>query len=216
VTGREGYLWGMLQRVRSSLSRPPRTAPRPADGSLREAAVAAVLHGTDRGGPQLLFIERATVPGDPWSGHLAFPGGRREAQDPTLLDTAVRETWEELGLDLSDAEHLGALDEVGPVRRSKPLVVCPHVFYLRRLPELRPNREVAAVHQLSLTRLLANQGRGPMPFEWQGQALELARVEVPTTEVRLWGMTLRMVDDLLHRLDGAGTGLARVGGSSPF
>ena len=179
-----------------------------------EAAVAAVLFG--EADPQLLFIERATVQGDPWSGHVAFPGGRREDQDASLLDTAVRETWEELGLDLSHAEHLGALDEVGPVSRRKPLVVRPHVFHLDRLPELRPNHEVAAVHQLSLARLLANEGRGPMPFEWNGQAMELARVEMPTSDVRLWGMTLRIVDDLLHRLDGFGTGLERVGGASPF
>ena len=74
--------------------------------------------------------------------------------------------------------------------------------------------EVAAVHRLSLAHLLANEGRGPMPFEWNGQAMKLARVDFD--DVRLWGMTLRIVDDLLHRLDGSGTGLARVGGSSPF
>jgi 8-oxo-dGTP pyrophosphatase MutT (NUDIX family) len=204
----------MLPRVRQALARPPKRTPRSADEATQEAAVAAVFYGLDPRDPQLLFIQRATVEGDPWSGHVAFPGGRREDEDATLLDTAVRETWEELGLDLSPADYLGVLDEIGPVSRRKPLVVQPHVFHLPELPSLTPNREVAAVHRLSLAELLANEGRGPMPFEWDGQAMELARVDF--SDVRLWGMTLRIVDDLLHRLDGSGTGLTRIGGTSPF
>ncbi len=204
----------MLPRVRQALSQPPQLTPRAKDGRTREAAVAAVLYGPDPAHLDLLFIRRADVDGDPWSGHVAFPGGRREDHDASLLDTAIRETQEELGLDLTGADHLGSLDEIGPVSQRKPLVVQPHVFHLPELPELRPNREVATVHRLSLAHLLANEGRGSMPFEWNGQAMKLARVDFD--DVRLWGMTLRIVDDLLHRLDGSGTGLARVGGSSPF
>ncbi len=204
----------MLPRVRDALARPPKRIPRSSGTPPPEAAVAAVLYGQDLTDLQLLFIQRATVEGDPWSGHVAFPGGRRERGDGTLLDTAIRETWEELGLDLSPADHLGMLDEIGPVSRSRPLVVQPHVFHLPDVPPLHPNREVAGVLRLSLVDLLANEGRGSMPFEWNGQSMELARVDV--SDQRLWGMTLRIVDDLLHRLDGAGTGLTRVGGNSPF
>lgn len=183
-----------LARAPAQLSRPPR----------EQAAVAAVLYGR---APDLLLIRRATVEGDPWSGHLAFPGGRREPDDADLEATARRETLEELGLDLSTAELLGVLDDVGPVSDRKPLMVRPYVFAMHDLPGLAPNREVAEVLHLPLPGLLANEGRGTMPYAWRGQPLTLPQVAVGSH--RLWGLTLRMVDDLLHRIDQGGIGLAR-------
>ena len=65
----------------------------------REAAVAAILRPGPQ--PEMLFILRASKDGDPWSGHMAFPGGHRESSDASLRATAERETWEEIGLDLT-------------------------------------------------------------------------------------------------------------------
>src|SRR6059036_755615 len=117
--------------VRSALaSRPP--APVSADVA-RRAAVALVL----RDGPsgiELLFIRRADHPEDPWSGQMAFPGGRSEPGDPDPRATAVRETEEEIGVDLArDAEYLGPLDEVRAAARLRPvdLAISPFVFRLR-------------------------------------------------------------------------------------
>ena len=75
------------------------------------AAVAVVLGPTSEG-LQLLFIERAQHPDDPWSGHIAFPGGRIEADDPSPRAAAERETLEEVGLDLSTAEYWGRVDDL--------------------------------------------------------------------------------------------------------
>ena len=75
------------------------------------AAVAVVLGPTPEG-LQLLFIERAQHPDDPWSGHIAFPGGRIEADDPSPRAAAERETLEEVGLDLSNAEYWGRVDDL--------------------------------------------------------------------------------------------------------
>jgi len=191
----------MYDKVRAALTRSSMPPELPV---ARQAAVAAILHGPDA---ELLFILRATVAGDPWSGHIAFPGGRRESHDASLHDTAVRETREELGIDLSSAELLGVLDDVGPVSRKKPLVVRPFVFHVPELPAPAPNREVADVLSAPLGDLLRGVDRGTMPFEWEGHAITLPRVDLAGH--RLWGMTLRMVDDLLHRVDGAGTGLSR-------
>ena len=97
-----------IDKLRQALSVPPTPLDLPAS---RRAAVAAIFT------PQLdlLFMERAKVEGDPWSGHIAFPGGHEEDQDDSSLHTAMRETHEELGLDLSGAEVLGSLDEVTTV-----------------------------------------------------------------------------------------------------
>ena len=86
--------------------------------SAGSAAVAMVL----REGPQgveALFIERARRDGDPWSGQMAFPGGRWETVDGSLRETAARETFEELSVDLSDSPYLGYLGEVTRRRASR-------------------------------------------------------------------------------------------------
>ena len=74
------------------------------------AAVAAVMREGDLG-VEMLFIERARKVGDPWSGQMAFPGGRTSRDDAHTLATAQRETSEELGLELRNANALGRLSD---------------------------------------------------------------------------------------------------------
>jgi 8-oxo-dGTP pyrophosphatase MutT (NUDIX family) len=190
-----------LDDVASALSRQPRRQPLADDG--RRAAVAAVVTAD----LDVLFIRRAEYAGDPWSGHVSFPGGRVEAGED-VLSAAIRETSEELSLDLGSATLLGELDEVATMGPLPRLVIRPYVFAVPSLPEVVPNEEVAAVHTLRLSQLLANAGRGSMRHPWRGTDIVLPRVDFDG--VRLWGLTLHMVDDLLDRIDGRGRGLARV------
>mgnify|MGYP006305808619 CR=1 FL=1 len=77
--------------------------PIPADKVPRRAAVAATMRFDEAGdGCELLFILRAKQEGDPWSGHMAFPGGRMEPDDADELAAARREAREEVALDLAD------------------------------------------------------------------------------------------------------------------
>lgn len=174
-----------------------------ADGEVTtpRAAVAAVF----RPGPDLLFIRRAEREGDPWSGHMAFPGGRSAPVDRDVVHTATRETLEEVGLDLeAEGTLLGQLDELATPTRSRrrsPLVVVPYVFSLARNPVLVPNYEVAEVHWFPLDRLLAGEGRGTLVYHYEGAELELPCVRLDGTTI--WGITLRMVDELLERLAGS-------------
>ncbi len=181
-------------------------------GDAREAAVAAIL-GPGRDGPDVWFIQRAVHPRDPWSGQVAFPGGRVEPADADGRAAALRETLEEIGVDLSRGESLGALDDLAAVRDGPRIVVHPYVFGLHEPQELRLNAvEVAAVFRAPLADLLGGVARSRFDFDWKGGRWTLPCVDLPGPQgvpVRLWGMTLRMVDGLLHRLDGRGIGLER-------
>ena len=96
-------------------------APKRADPTDRmEAAVAIVFAPGARGALELLFIKRASVDGDPWSGQMAFPGGRRDPGDDDLFATSVRETLEETGIDLPRDALLGELDDLAPMTPVRP------------------------------------------------------------------------------------------------
>src|SRR5215510_10047679 len=94
----------------------------------RSAAVAAVLRQGSRG-PEVLLIKRAEHERDPWSGHMALPGGRRSPEDVNLIATAFRETEEEIAVPLARVGHyLGALDEVAPASPTlPPIIIAPFV-----------------------------------------------------------------------------------------
>lgn len=193
-----------LQEIRARLAdRPHETVD--AGRVPRRAAVAAVLHEADRGA-EVLLIKRAEHPDDPWSGHMAFPGGRYEPEnDPTLLDTAVRETLEEVGLDLArGAELIGRLDEVEAVARGgRPigLVIAPYVFELRDAarPPLRPDpTEVAEAIWAPLGPLVSGAAATTFPFRHEG---EVHRFPAWDVEGRIvWGLTYRMLETLLSRV----------------
>jgi 8-oxo-dGTP pyrophosphatase MutT (NUDIX family) len=170
------------------------------------AAVAMILraapgHAGDEA-LELLFIRRAEHPKDPWSGQMAFPGGRAEPHDDGNLETtAVRETAEEIGIELGrSAERLGALDEVRAMARMRPLdlTIQPFVFRLREPLETRPSEEVTSVHWLPLDELLAPDARGLMDYEAQGTTLQFPCLRLHG--VVIWGLTLRMLTSLAERL----------------
>lgn len=136
------------------LARALRERPgRPVDDAehARRAAVALIhrVRGdadvSSEGEVELLLVKRATWAGDPWSGHVALPGGRRESGDSTMEETAIRETREETALDLRrSGVVLGSLDEVYPrTPVLPPLVITPFVAVVAGTPELRLSAELA-------------------------------------------------------------------------
>lgn len=168
---------------------------------VRRAAVALIIRAGKDGLPELLFIKRAEYPADPWSGQIAFPGGREEAGDPTLADTAIRETREETGIDLvSDATVIGTLDDLRPQTVKLPAVIVrPYVVLLNRFEPLLLSDEVALAFWVPLeafkdtpswrdTEVLARGVQlNARAFHHQGQVI--------------WGMTERILGQLLALLD---------------
>ncbi len=180
-------------------------AGRPAQGVeggavLQRAAVAMVLReGTP--GLELLFIRRAQHPNDPWSGQIAFPGGRREPGDTDLRATAVRETREELALDLEACgRFLGPLDEQRAMARLRPmnLAIAPFAFRLESAVELRLSDEVTSAHWVALTALLRPEAHSLLRYEQQDSPLEFPCLRVDGLVV--WGLTYRMFASLAERL----------------
>ncbi len=157
----------------------------------RPAAVTLVLLDGPQG-LEILLIKRAERGDDPWSGQIALPGGRYDAGDSDLEATAVRETREETGVDLSGAERLGALDDLYP-RTSvlPPVVVRPFVFALTRRADLVPSDEVQHAFWLPLGRLAEPGVRREVTLTLRDGRRTFPAYMVD--EELIWGMTERII-----------------------
>lgn len=158
------------------------------------AAVAMLLR--DGGaGLEVLFIRRAEHPRDPWSGHMAFPGGRQQTEDGSLLETAIRETREEVGLDLfAEADHIGQLDDLQAIARGKPqeTVIRPFVFEVHRESPLRADeKEVAEALWTPLVPLYRGEADTVRPYQWHGTQIDFPAYDVDGRVV--WGLTYQML-----------------------
>lgn len=172
-------------------------APDPTLDGIREAAVALVLRSRQE--LELLLIKRAQSEGDPWSGHMALPGGRRDAEDRSLLHTAVRETMEETGVVLgTDGRHLGRLSRLDPVsKKLPPLSVTPFVFGVPPDTEAEvASHEVESVFWVPLSTLRDPGTAGTYRYRSE----ELIRI-FPTFNVQgqvVWGLTYRVLEEFLE------------------
>ena len=160
------------------------------------AAVAVLLCDGDEG-LEVLFIHRAVREGDTWSGQIAFPGGRKEAEDPDLLATAIRETREEIGVELSQAERLAVLDDMYPrTPVLPPVVVRPFVFALPDPPTIPLSAEVQNVFWVSFPALVAPGARREVTLEIRGENRTFAAYVLGNRTI--WGMTERILTPLLE------------------
>jgi 8-oxo-dGTP pyrophosphatase MutT (NUDIX family) len=165
------------------------------DDARSEAAVALlVTPDPDR----LLLIRRAEREGDPWSGHLALPGGRRHASDGDLLDTAIRETAEETGIVLRREWCRAQLDDLAPRAPNLPaIIVRPFVFLVNRAIAPGVSSEVAHAAWLRMADLMAEGVYRESDVEVRGGLRTVAGYHLP--EGFLWGMTERILTPILER-----------------
>ena len=103
-------------------------------------------------------------------------------------------------MDLGPARYVGPIDELSsPVRKGRRrLVVSPHVWLLPAPVATQPNGEVARVYWFGVDRLIRGEGRGVMSWSWQGRDIPMPVVRLGDADI--WGITLRIVDDLVTRL----------------
>ncbi len=189
---------------------PPAESP---DEAIPQAAVSACLAPDSDGAATVLLIKRAEHPLDPWSGHVGLPGGRREASDRDHVTTARRETEEEVGIHLTDHQAIGVLPTLNAHRRGAPtgLRVHPVVFSLPGHDLTTLNHEVSDARWVSISCLAdpaygtthtAETPAGP-------RSLPAVRIEGESGPWVLWGLTYRILSDLLAYAD------LRIGGTSP-
>jgi len=149
---------------------------------------------------EVLLIRRAEHPGDPWSGQMAFPGGHYESHDRDMLATAIRETIEEVGLDLREHELIGALDEHAATIAGTftGLVIAPFVFALTSDVELQPNYEVASVVWAPLGQMARGELDARHELSRNGETMHFPAFGIGPHVV--WGLTHRMLQSLFASL----------------
>lgn len=183
-----------IDQIRTALARvpndPAKYAPHP-----RHAAVSMIFSGPP-GALEVCFIRRAERAGDPWSGQVAFPGGRASPADPDAPSVAERETWEEIGLTLVPRHRIGPLPmravETNSLRAG--LTLWPFVYHVgaeeRAIAMPRLPLEVASVFWVPIDHLF-DEG-AVTEYEYPGLTASVFP-GIQFGEHVIWGLTLRVL-----------------------
>ncbi len=168
---------------------------------LRHRAAVAIVLTDDAGYLDLLLIERARRAGDPWSGHMAFPGGRVDVGDATARAAAERETLEEVGLSLAGSELVGRLDDLPgrPVPMSD-FAVSAFVFYASTPGPLALNHEVRDAFWFPLDSLSDRERQIDHPADVESDRLFPGILVGEPGRHVVWGLTYRFLDQFLNLL----------------
>lgn len=188
-----------LQRLQDQLAK--HTPHMEARRSQRQRSAVAVILREHFGQLEVLMIKRAENERDPWSGHMAFPGGRLDPGDAHGYAAAVRETEEEIGLLLGEGEPcLGRLSELNAARPGSidGMFVTPYVFHLSREVSFTPNYEVADVVWIPLPFLQDASNRDSLEIEREDQCYVLPCYHFG--QYCVWGLSLMMLDEMLELL----------------
>jgi 8-oxo-dGTP pyrophosphatase MutT (NUDIX family) len=185
-----------IDAVRSAFAR---HEPKVVDDPARPRAAVALVLRDAPAGPDVLLIERARHPEDPWSGHMAFPGGRVDPGDLHTRAAAERETLEEVGLSLAGAEQIGRLDDLEGRHAGRPLslVISAWIYHVPKPGPLAPNHEVETALWVPLTRLVDPEQRVEYPTPIGGYPGIL--VGDPDRHI-VWGLTYRFLEIFFDRL----------------
>ena len=174
--------------------------PQPAAAAGARLAAVSLVLVDGPAGAEILLIKRAERASDPWSGQIAFPGGRQDPEDRDLLATAVRETREETGVELAAAERLGVLDDLVPRSVTLPLVIVrPFVFALPRRPVLTTNAEVQRAFWVALARLSEPAVQSQLTITLKDGVRTFPAYRLG--EDIIWGMTERILTPFVHTIN---------------
>jgi 8-oxo-dGTP pyrophosphatase MutT (NUDIX family) len=158
------------------------------------AAVALIrIRGTD---PEYLLLRRASNPIDPWSGHFALPGGKRDPGDKDLLATCIRETLEECGVMLTPAFLIRALPvAIAGGHMGRPMGVAPFLFEIPAKPEVCLDAsEIAESHWLAQSYLLDPANRVRQAMSALHPERDFPCIKVLGSAGAIWGFTYGVLE----------------------
>ncbi|RLI04100.1 hypothetical protein DRO31_00065 [Candidatus Bathyarchaeota archaeon] len=155
-------------------------------------AAVAILVRPKKNDLEFFLVKRAEVDDDPWSGDMAFPGGKKNLQDETLIDTAVREVLEETSIDLRDKKVIGFMEPVYSAVR-KTLAVQPVVYRYDEYPEVHLNYELTKHLWASLSEIKKGKTQAVVKG-WEGPVYKVQGETV-------WGLTFRMLENILKLIE---------------
>lgn len=168
----------------------------------RYACVAVILRGERCEDLEAGFIRRAIHDQDRWSGQIAFPGGKAEPEDLTDLDTALRETKEEIGMELSPQELVGQLNDIQARKMGQMLdfFIRPFVFYRANdFATVLDPREVADFFWISLKDLRDEKKQVQFELSREQASMKLPAIQM-ASDPPLWGLTYMMTAELLAKI----------------
>ncbi|MXZ55639.1 MAG: CoA pyrophosphatase [Gammaproteobacteria bacterium] len=177
------------------------TPPKPIPANSRRAGVALILRALGKN-LSVLFIQRALREEDPWSGHIAFPGGHYDLSDTDVLHTVVRETKEEVGITLTFSDCVTQLPVEKPYTSDQrtDLVVLPYVFALTYEPELYLNHEVSEVIWVPLNRLISGELITNETVNFNSKEYQLPGFRLNDRHF-VWGLTYRVLQRFCSIID---------------
>ena len=170
--------------------------------SLMQAAIAIILRDSKRG-TEFLLMQRAIHERDPWSGQMAFPGGKVESTDESAMAAAIRETEEEVGLRLFEHDYIGRLDDLYGLKvdNQYSVHVACFVFKLSGEYELRGNYEVADMVWMPFS-YLDDPDNAVDFYHPHDEKIKMPAVLIDADKEQvLWGLSLRMLSTLFELLD---------------
>lgn len=169
---------------------------------LESYAAVAVILWPNTSSFKIGFIQRAHHPSDKWSGQVAFPGGKKDAGDVDHIQTAIRETYEEVGIQLSTVDCLGRLSDIQGRNRLglQPFFIRPFVFWLEN--ESQPsldNTEVADFFTVELEWLVDSRNREEYPLQIENSLHKMPSIVMPN-KLSLWGLTYLITSEFLEKI----------------
>lgn len=155
-------------------------------------AAVAILVKPKKNDIEFFLVKRAEVDDDPWSGDMAFPGGKKNLQDQTVVDTAVREVLEETSIDLTEKNVIGFMEPIYSAVR-KTLAVQPVVYLFDDYPPVELNYELTKYIWASLSEIRSGKTQAAVKG-WEGSVYQVQGETV-------WGLTFRMLEKILKLLE---------------
>jgi 8-oxo-dGTP pyrophosphatase MutT (NUDIX family) len=170
--------------------------------SLQSYACVVILLRGSREDLEVGYIRRSVHEHDRWSGQIAFPGGKKDDEDENDMRTALRETLEEIGLNLDVSNYAGRLDDIQARKQGEVLdfFIRPFVFYLDHevTTTLAPD-EVAEFFWVKLQDLRNPANQTTHKFQRNTLTLQMPAIDL-NKKLPLWGLTYFMTQNLLNRL----------------